>query len=209
MEWWCRGRVTSPPHHTTTRLPIDAAPRAALRSPLMNRDELAKRIAAVSLLRGEFTLRSGRKSNYYLDKYLFETQPDILRDLGAMFAQRVTAGVDRIAGAELGAVALAAATAMACGKPFVIIRNQKKDYGTSKLVEGRLEPGDRVLIVEDVLTTGGQVLEAAKTLEAAGAKVERIVAVIDREEGARQNIESAGYTYEPLFTTTDLGVKKT
>ena len=174
----------------------------------MNRADLAKRIADVALLRGEFKLRSGRTSNYYLDKYLFETQPDILRELGALFAQRVTAEVDRIAGAELGAVALAAVTAMAASKPFVIIRNQKKDYGTSKLVEGTLKEGERVLIVEDVLTTGGQVLEAAKTLEAAGAKVERIVAVIDREEGARQNIEGAGYKYESLFTTTDLGVRK-
>lgn len=174
----------------------------------MNREDLARRIADVALLRGEFKLRSGRTSNYYLDKYLFETQPDILRELGKLFAERVTAEVDRIAGAELGAVALAAVTSMACGKPFVIIRNQKKDYGTSKLVEGTLKEGERVLIVEDVLTTGGQVLEAAKSLEAAGAKVERIVAVIDREEGARQNIEGAGYQFEALFTTTDLGVKR-
>jgi orotate phosphoribosyltransferase len=172
----------------------------------MTQSELAMRIAEVSLLRGEFTLRSGRKSNYYLDKYLFETQPDILVELGQMFAERVNENVDRIAGAELGAVALAAATAIACGKPFVIIRNQKKDYGTSKLLEGTLKPGERVLIVEDVLTTGGQVLEAAKTLEQGGAKIDRIVAVIDRMEGARQNIESAGYVFESLFTTKDLGV---
>lgn len=172
----------------------------------MTRDELAKRIADVALLRGEFTLRSGRKSNYYLDKYLFETQPQILRALGDLFAQKVTPSVDRIAGAELGAVALAAATAMACGKPFVIIRNQKKDYGTSKLVEGTLKPGETVMIVEDVLTTGGQVIEAAKTLSDAGAKIERIVAVIDRLEGARANIEAAGYSFEGLFTTRDLGV---
>src|SRR5918998_4498853 len=162
----------------------------------MTRDQVAQRIADVSLLRGEFTLRSGRKSNYYLDKYLFETQPDVLAALGKLFAEHVTPDVTRIAGAELGAVALAAATAMACGKPFVIIRNQKKDYGTSKLVEGKLERGETVMIVEDVLTTGGQVIEAAKTLQDAGAKIDRIVAVIDREEGARQNIESAGYTYE-------------
>src|SRR6202051_1166479 len=94
----------------------------------MTHAQLAKRIAEVSLLRGEFTLRSGRKSNYYLDKYRFETQPDVLIELGKLFASKVTAGVDRIAGAELGAVPLAAATAMACGKPFVIVRNQKKDY---------------------------------------------------------------------------------
>src|SRR5687768_8402895 len=134
----------------------------------MTREQLARRIADVSLLRGEFTLRSGRKSNYYLDKYLFETQPDVLAELGKLFAERVSAATDRVAGAELGAVALAAATAMACGKPFVIVRNQKKDYGTSKLVEGKLEQGETVTIVEDVLTTGGQVLEAAKTLEGAG-----------------------------------------
>lgn len=172
----------------------------------MNRDELARRIADVALLRGEFTLRSGRKSNYYLDKYLFETQPDILRALGEMFAQRVGKQVDRIAGAELGAVALAGATAMASGKPFVIIRNQKKDYGTSKLVEGTLKAGETVVIVEDVLTTGGQVLEAAKTLKDAGAKIDRIVAVIDRLEGARANIEAGGYQFESLFTTKDLGI---
>lgn len=179
--------------------------RLAIVAP-MTRDELARRIADVALLRGEFTLRSGRKSNYYLDKYLFETQPDILEALGELFAQKVGHDIDRIAGAELGAVALAAATAMACKKPFVIIRNQKKDYGTRKLIEGMLKAGETVIIVEDVLTTGGQVLEAAKTLKDAGAKVERIVAVIDRLEGARQNIESAGYHFESLFTTRELGV---
>ncbi len=172
----------------------------------MNYEQLAKRIADVSLLRGEFTLRSGRKSNYYLDKYRFETYPDVLRELGKMFADRVGANVDRIAGAELGAVALAAATSMACGKPFVIVRNKKKDYGTSKAVEGLLNAGETVMIVEDVLTTGGQVLEAAQTLQEAGAKVDRIVAVIDRMEGARENIEAAGFVLESLFTTKDLGV---
>ncbi|MGA3066474.1 MAG: orotate phosphoribosyltransferase [Tepidisphaeraceae bacterium] len=173
----------------------------------MTREQLAQRIAEVSLLRGEFTLRSGRKSNYYLDKYRFETQPDVLIELGKLFAAKIAPSVDRIAGAELGAVSLAAAASLACGKPFVIIRNQKKDYGTSKLIEGILNSGETVTIVEDVLTTGGQVLEAAKTLKDAGAKIDRIIAVIDRQEGARANIESAGYIFEALFTTTDLGIK--
>lgn len=173
----------------------------------MTRDQLAGRIAEVSLLRGEFTLRSGRKSSYYLDKYRFETQPDVLRALGEMFAARVGTHVNRIAGAELGAVPLAAATAMACGKPYVIVRNQRKDYGTSKLVEGVLNTGETVLLVEDVLTTGGQVLEAAATLAQAGAKVDRIVAVIDRLEGAGENIRRVGYTYEALFTVHDLGIR--
>ena len=172
----------------------------------MTHDQLAKRIAEVALLRGEFTLRSGRKSNYYLDKYRFETQPDVLAELGRMLADRVTVDTDRIAGAELGAVPLAAAAGMAANKPFVFIRNQKKDYGTAKQIEGVLERGETVMIVEDVLTTGGQVLEAVKTLQDAGAKIERIVAVIDRLEGARENIERAGLVFESLFTSKDLGI---
>ena len=172
----------------------------------MTRNELSKRIADVALLRGEFTLRSGRKSNYYLDKYLFETQPDILRALGEMFTQRLPQNVQRIAGPELGAIALAAAASMASGKPFVIVRNQKKGYGSGKLIEGTLNAGDTVAIIEDVLTTGGQVLEAVKSLESAGAKVAGIFGVLDRLEGARQNVESAGYRFDALFTTRDLGI---
>jgi orotate phosphoribosyltransferase len=173
----------------------------------MTRDELARRIAQVSLLRGEFTLRSGRKSNYYLDKYLFETQPDILRALGELFAQRLPQSVQRIAGPELGAIALAAAASMASNKPFVIVRNQKKGYGSGKLIEGTLKSGETVAVIEDVLTTGGQVLEAVKSLESAGAKVAGIFGVLDRQEGARQNIESAGYKFDALFTTRDLGIE--
>jgi len=174
----------------------------------MTRDQLAKRIAEVALLHGEFTLRSGCKSNYYLDKYRFETQGDVLAALGQMFAQHVTPRTKRIAGAELGAVPLAAATSMTTGIPCLFIRNQKKEYGTNKQVEGVYEPGDVVMIVEDVLTTGGQVIEAANTLRELGIEVEKIVAVIDRQEGARENIQAAGYTFEALFTTEDLGIKK-
>ncbi|MFO0840100.1 MAG: hypothetical protein U1D55_16455 [Phycisphaerae bacterium] len=90
------------------------------------------------------------------------------------------------------------------------MRNSKKaDYGTGKLVEGRLEAGDRVLLVEDIATSGGQALEAAKTLQAAGAIVDRIVAVIDRQEGARQTIESAGLRFDAIYTSTDLGIQPT
>src|SRR5439155_3389507 len=137
--------------------------------------------------------------------YRFETQPDVLAELGKLLADRVTADTDRIAGAELGAIPLAAAAGMAANKPFVFIRNQKKDYGTAKQIEGVLNAGETVMIVEDVLTTGGQVLEAVKTLRDVGAKVERIVAVIDRMEGARENLETAGYAFESLFTTRDFG----
>ena len=172
----------------------------------MNDSELIERIRNESLLHGDFTLRSGRKSKYYLDKYLFETQPDILAALGVKFAEHVTDDVTRLAGAELGGIPLVAATAMACDRPMVLIRNQKKDYGTSKQLEGKLEDGDKVIIVEDIATTGGQVLEAAKVIEATGAKVIKIVAVIDRQEGARENIEGSGFTFDALFTKGDLGI---
>lgn len=172
----------------------------------MTREQLAKRIADVALLRGEFTLRSGRKSNYYLDKYRFETQPDILRALGEMFAALITSDVQRIAGPELGAVPLAAAAAMASGVPAIFVRNQKKEYGSNKQIEGPYNAGETVIIIEDIMTTGGQVVEAARTLETAGLKVMKIVGVIDRLEGARANIESAGYVFQSLFTTKDLGI---
>lgn len=184
--------------------PTVAAWRAKL-SP-MDRSELAGRIAEASLLRGHFTLRSGRVSHYYLDKYLFSTQPDILRALGELFAQHVTPDITRLAGAELGGIPLVTAASMASGLPCVFIRNQKKEYGTAKQLEGKLEAGDRVMMIEDVCTTGGQVLEAAKVIEQMGATVARIVGTIDRQEGARQTIGEAGYSFEALFTTSDLGV---
>src|SRR5438874_1649701 len=130
----------SPPHPSVFRY-----------SGSMTHDQIARRIAEVSLLRGTFTLRSGRTSDYYLDKYLFSTQPDILRELGRMFAERAT-GVNKLAGAELGGIPLVTAASLASGLPCVFIRNQKKEYGTAKQLEGKLQPGDRVMLVEDVCT---------------------------------------------------------
>ncbi len=172
----------------------------------MTSKQIAERIAEVSLLKGEFTLRSGRKSHYYLDKYLFSTQPDILAELGKMFAQRLPEGVTKLAGAELGGIPLVSAASMASGIPCLFIRNQKKEYGTAKQLEGKLAADDKVVLVEDVCTTGGQILEAAKVIEAQGASILKIIGTIDREEGARANIEGAGYVFEALFTKTDLGV---
>ena len=172
----------------------------------MTRDELIERIKTIAVLHGDFTLRSGRKSTYYIDKYRFTTDWEALAALGTMLAQHVTPEVDRIAGAELGGVPLAAACAMAARKPFVIVRNAKKDYGTAKQVEGIVNKGDRVLLVEDILTTGGQVMEAAKSLQSLGVSVVKIVACIDRLEGAHANITASGYEVEALFTTADLGL---
>ena len=172
----------------------------------VTRRELIKRIKETAYLEGDFVLRSGKRSRYYLDKYLFETKPDILKALGKEFAKHMTDDVTLIAGAELGGVALAAATAMATGKNWIIVRNSKKDYGTSKLVEGVLNPGDVVLLVEDIATTGGQVLEAAKVITDAGATVKKIVCVIDRKQGAGENIAQAGYAFESILTKNDLGI---
>jgi len=172
----------------------------------MTRDTLARRIAQVALLRGDFTLRSGRKSDFYLDKYLFSTQPDILEQLGRLFAQRLPKQTTRLAGAELGGIPLVTAASLASGIPCVFIRNRKKDYGTAKQLEGVLDRADRVVIIEDIATTGGQVLEAANVIVDTGAKVLKIIATIDRLEGARENIEKAGYEFEALFTVRDLGV---
>lgn len=185
----------------------------------MTREELAAKVAEAALLRGEFTLRSGRTSSYYLDKYLFTTKPDLLSALADEFAKRVrdidaaqkrgTAGdegVNRLAGAELGGIPIVTATGMATGLPFVFVRNQKKDYGTAKQLEGELRAGDRVILVEDVATTGGQAVEAINTLRHEGALVLAVIAAIDRQEGARENVERAGCRFEAVFTKRDLGV---
>jgi orotate phosphoribosyltransferase len=181
---------------------------------VLTREQVAVRIAEVALLRGTFTLRSGRTSHYYLDKYLFSTQPDILRALGEMFAERISAlrasgtAVTKLAGAELGGIPLVSAASIASGIPSVFIRNRRKDYGTKQQLEGTLEEDDRVVIIEDVATTGGQVLEAAQVIADAGAGIAQIICTIDREEGAKERIESAGFPFQALFTVADLGIEK-
>ncbi|HLP84197.1 MAG TPA: orotate phosphoribosyltransferase [Phycisphaerales bacterium] len=174
---------------------------------------LAQAIADVALLRGTFTLRSGKTSSYYLDKYLFSTRPELLKQLAPMFAQRVRSveqrtgkRVLRLAGAELGGIPLVTAASLETGLPCIFVRNKKKDYGTAKQVEGVVKPGDAVVLVEDVATTGGQALEAVASLRELGADVLAIIATIDRLEGARENVEREGLVFEALFTKRDLGV---
>ena len=169
--------------------------------------QLASQIAEISVLRGEFTLRSGRRSTYYLDKYRFSTKPEILKELGVLFAERIPEGVNRLAGAELGGIPLVSAASMESNIPCIFIRNSKKEYGTAKQLEGALESGDRVILLEDVATTGGQAIEAAEIIRACGGEVVRVIATIDRLEGARENFESAGIPFESLFTREDLGVE--
>ena len=174
---------------------------------MIDRSDVATRIAETAVLRGKFTLRSGRTSSYYIDKYLFSTQPDILQALGTLFTQRIPKGTTLLAGAELGGIPLVTTASMASTIPCLFIRNAKKEYGTAKMHEGVIGPSDQVVIIEDVATTGGQVLEAAGTIEDMGAKVQMIISVIDRQEGARERIEQAGYAFDALFTVADLGIE--
>lgn len=180
----------------------------------VDRRALAAGIAQAALLRGTFTLRSGRTSHYYLDKYLFSTRPEVLRDLGVLFAQRIealareTGPIHRLAGAELGGIPLVTVASLHTGLPCLFIRNQKKDYGTAKQLEGVLNPGDRVVMLEDVATTGGQALEAVGVLQSLGAKVVAVIATIDRQEGAADNMAKAGVRFESLFTKADLGINE-
>lgn len=172
----------------------------------IDRKSLAARIADAAVLHGTFTLRSGRTSTYYLDKYLFSTQPEILSELAVLFAERIPEGIDRLAGAELGGIPLVSAASIETGLPCIFIRNSKKDYGTAKQLEGTLNEGDQVVLLEDVATTGGQALEAAEIIQATGATVTKVIATIDRMEGARENFLKAGIPFESLFTKDDLGV---
>jgi orotate phosphoribosyltransferase len=167
---------------------------------------LGRAILEAAYLEGDFVLSSGRRSRYYLDKYLFETRPDLLAPIAAAIARRLPAGIDRLAGPELGAVALTAAVSLAANLPFVIIRRAAKAYSTGRSIEGLLEPGEVVVVVEDVVTSGAQSIAAADGVRAAGGTVRGIVAVIDREEGGREAIEAAGLSFTPLFTRTSLGI---
>jgi len=160
-----------------------------------------------AFLEGSFVTRSGKTTSYYIDKYLFETKPEILEPLAdalcALFPPADT--YDRIAAPELGAVSLAAIVSIKLNKPFVIVRKGNKGYGTSKLIEGAFNPTDRVVVIEDILTTGGAVMQACEVLKAEGLGINRIVAVINREEGAFENLALAGYhDVTALFTTTQL-----
>jgi orotate phosphoribosyltransferase len=187
-------------------------PKTDQKSPI-DREELAQRIADASLLRGTFTLRSGRTSSYYLDKYRFSTKPEILKQLGECFKEKIEeigsqfGPIDQLAGAELGGIPLVTVAGLSTGLPSIFVRNAKKEYGTAKQVEGMINDGDTVVFIEDVATTGGQALEAVEVLKSLGAVVPAIISVIDREEGARENIEGAGVQFHALFTKRDLGVE--
>lgn len=159
---------------------------------------------AASYLKGDFILRSGKRSDRYFDKFMFETDPSLLRRLGKHLAGLVPKDTQRLAAPELGAVLLGGAVSMETGLPLVLIRKEPKGYGTAKQIEGRFERGDRVTVIEDVVTTGGDSLRSAQVLRDAGATVIHLAVVLDRGEGGEENIRQAGIPYSPLFRITDL-----
>jgi orotate phosphoribosyltransferase len=173
----------------------------------MTRRELAKAIKDAAYLEGDFVLSSGKRSSYYLDKWRFETDPRLLREIARALADLLPfPEPHRLAGVELGGVPLATALSLHTGIPSLVVRRQAKEYGTAKGIEGVFESGERVVLVEDVLTTAGQAIAAAKRLTEAGMDVARIIYVIDREEGADTNILQAGFRPAALFKKSDLGV---
>ncbi len=151
---------------------------------------------------GEFELSHGGTSDYYVDKYLFETDPDCLDAIASAFAERV--GETKLAGVALGAVPLAAATSVQSGNPYVIVRKQAKEYGTGNRIEGAFEDGEEVVVLEDIATTGQSAVEAVEALREAGAVVDRVLVVVDREEGARENLAEIDVELDSLLTASEL-----
>ncbi|HVH63676.1 MAG TPA: orotate phosphoribosyltransferase [Candidatus Dormibacteraeota bacterium] len=166
--------------------------------------ELGRELVKASYLKGDFVLRSGKRSNRYFDKFLFETQPELLKRIADQLAELVPAETQRLAAPELGAVLLGGAVSMATGLPLILVRKEPKGYGTAKQLEGRHESGERVTLIEDVVTTGGDSLRSAQVLSDAGLEVIRLVVVLDRGEGGEENIAKAGIGYSPLFRIEDL-----
>lgn len=151
---------------------------------------------------GEFELANGGTSEYYVDKYVFETDPRALKLIAEAFAERV--GETKLAGVALGAVPLAAATSVESGNPYVIVRKSKKEYGTANLIEGDLTEGEEVVVLEDIATTGGSAADAVEALRDAGAVVETVLVVVDREEGGRELLAEHDAELESLLTASDL-----
>jgi orotate phosphoribosyltransferase len=169
--------------------------------------ELAASLREHAYLEGDFVLRSGRRSRYYLDKYRFETRPDLLAVLGERIAKSVREhepDATLLAGPELGAVVLAAATSLASGLPFVIVRKEAKSYGTKNRLEGVFEPGAVACLVEDVVTSGGAAAEAVQALREAGLVCRTAVCVVDREEGGVDALARDAVRLRALFRASQL-----
>jgi orotate phosphoribosyltransferase len=170
----------------------------------MDRCELAAAIHQASHLKGEFQLRSGAISNHYFDKYRFESNPQLLRMIVEALVTLVPANTQALAGLELGGVPLATMLSQATGLPAVFVRKAPKSYGTCRLAEGGEIVGRRLLVVEDVVTSGGQVLASAQALRGLGGEVSTALCVIDRESGGAGLLGAEGITLHSLFRMSEL-----
>lgn len=166
---------------------------------------LARQVRELCLLEGDFTLRSGRRATTYFDKYRFEADPRLLDALTGEMAALVPPGTEVLAGLEMGGIPVAVALARHTGLPCAFVRKQAKPYGTARLAEGTDLAGRRVLVVEDVVTSGGQIALSTADLRALGAHITHAVCVIDREEGGSAALANDGITLGSLLTRTALG----
>lgn len=166
--------------------------------------DIASRVRGAALLEGDFVLSSGERSSFYVDKYLFSTEPGLLRDIASGLSEMLPPGVDRLGGVELGAVPLVVALALETGLPYVIARKSAKEYGTGRGIEGQFEPGEKVALIEDVVTTGTQSVAAARRLQDAGLEVDKILAVLDRRDEPKDRLEE--FFFESLLRIGDLRV---
>lgn len=170
----------------------------------MDKAALAKQIKTVAFLSGQFKLRSGKVSSVYWDKYRFESEPGLLNAVVGEMAKLLPETFDRLAGLELGGIPLVTALSLKTGTPCLYVRKTAKMYGTCNLVEGVFERGQKVVVIEDVITTGGQVCRSVRQMRELGLEIERVICVIDRLQGGRDNLDAAKCALVSVFTADEL-----
>ncbi len=173
-------------------------------TPALASADLARRIHDRALLTGQFTLRSGATSDAYFDKYMFESDPELLRDVAQALVRLLPPQVDAVAGLELGGVPLATVVSQLSGLPALFVRKQAKTYGTCRLAEGGEVAGRRLAVIEDVLSSGGQVIDSCRALHERGAEIRAVLCVLDRESGGAANVAAEGLKLRPAFTMTEM-----
>jgi len=170
--------------------------------------EISKALEECGALQfGEFTLASGAKSKYYINIKKASTNPRVLYLISQLMAEKMQAEnirPDRIAGIVLGSIPLAAALSMATGIPYIMVRKEQKDHGTKEMIEGDLNPGDRVLVIEDVITTAGSSVKAIGIMRENGAVISEIMSVVDREGGGKENLAAIGVSLLSLVKGSDI-----
>lgn len=170
----------------------------------MTRHELGKKIYDTAHITGEFLLRSGLISTEYFDKYKFESKPALLKEIAEQMSTLIPENTEMFAGLEMGGIPLSTALSMKTGINSVFVRKKAKEYGTRKLAEGVDFKGKKVTVIEDVVTTGGQIIESVKELRALGAEIENVMCVIIRNSLAHEKLAAIDLKLIPLFTMEEL-----